>query len=238
MKVVRVYCPPKLSNVIAFFDIEIEGFRINGFKLLRGDHANYISMPARLGKNNRWFPVAYPVTSQQKLALEQSILVALREIGTNRMVVETSGLPSSKVSNEKKEEKIEIKKIFVSEQKLYSLEGALIDEESDKESDESLLNRNIKIYSGLESGKIKPRNKCEENFVLGCKGILVEKSRHLYVYVKHKRQLYEQKKMNRKSEGISEYEEGHPTPQWFTDDDWRKLRSGDYSDMKRRGRGA
>ena len=35
---------------------------------------------------------------------------------------------------------------------------------------------------------------------------------------------------------IPEYEEGCPKPGWFTDDDWKKMRSQDYADMKKHHR--
>ena len=40
MNVVQVYRPVKeYGDVIAFFDIEVSGFRINGFRLRRGEYA-------------------------------------------------------------------------------------------------------------------------------------------------------------------------------------------------------
>jgi len=33
---------------------------------------------------------------------------------------------------------------------------------------------------------------------------------------------------------IPEHEEGTPKPGWFTDDDWKRMRSRDYADMKNR----
>jgi hypothetical protein len=36
---------------------------------------------------------------------------------------------------------------------------------------------------------------------------------------------------------IPEYEEGTPRPGWASDSDWKKMRSGQYSDMKKRQRG-
>jgi uncharacterized protein YifE (UPF0438 family) len=46
---------------------------------------------------------------------------------------------------------------------------------------------------------------------------------------------YKPKKSNSKS-NIPEYEEGYPKPDWFTDEDWKKMRRQDYADMKKHHR--
>jgi uncharacterized protein YifE (UPF0438 family) len=48
-------------------------------------------------------------------------------------------------------------------------------------------------------------------------------------------EYYEMKMSERQSE-IPEYEEGYPKPDWFTDEDWKKMKRQDYADMKKHHR--
>ena len=47
---------------------------------------------------------------------------------------------------------------------------------------------------------------------------------------------YYKKRISNSKSDISEYEEGYPKPGWFTDEDWKKMRSQDYADMKKHHR--
>jgi DNA-binding cell septation regulator SpoVG len=115
MEVVRVYKPEETyGNVIAFFDIETAGFRINGFRLVDGDYNNYIRMPARKGKNNRWWPVAYPADKETKEALKRCIIDALKDVESRKIVVEKQDKePEVERRRLTKEEKITISRDYM-----------------------------------------------------------------------------------------------------------------------------
>ncbi len=129
MKILRIYKPLKeIGDVIVFFDIEVSGFRINGFRYRRGDYADYVSMPARQASNKKWYPIAYPTDSEVKKELIRVIIEVLKEVEENKIIVET--IQENNVEqniNHQKEltaaEKIEISRNYLP-QEFISREGS------------------------------------------------------------------------------------------------------------------
>ena len=103
-----------------------------------------------------------------------------------------------------------------------------------------LLQKNYKFYRSLAMGTQKPNTDAQRHFVAVCRGNANPQTDHEKVYVKHmrvcavqRRQQYEDKEAGN---DLPEYETGYPRPDWFTDDDWKKLRRQNFADMNQRRR--
>jgi hypothetical protein len=71
-----------------------------------------------------------------------------------------------------------------------------------------------------------------------CEGRAKAETEHEMAYAKYTRGAALEKEANKKTEeGIPEYGEGLPRPDWSNDRDWKKRRAGNYRDMKKRQRG-
>lgn len=69
------------GDVVAFFDVKVSGFRINGFKLRRGKEGAddyYITPPARLGNDKKWHPVVYCINDRTRAELLKMAIDALK----------------------------------------------------------------------------------------------------------------------------------------------------------------
>ncbi|MDZ7290481.1 MAG: DUF413 domain-containing protein [candidate division KSB1 bacterium] len=101
-----------------------------------------------------------------------------------------------------------------------------------------LLQKYYEFYRSLETGKRKPNTEAQKHFVAVCRGHAPAETLHEKVYAKfmriravQRRKSYEERKAQN---DIPEFEEGDPQPDWFNDDDWKKLRGQDFADMRRR----
>lgn len=211
IKIVRVH---RLRNspVAAFFDIEVSGFRINGFKLMnctiKGKDSYFIQAP--LNKNH--WEVAYPVNPDYFRELQGLLIRTLEE--ENNEEVGLKDKPKT----------------------LDTGQGLILqDEEAEKLSEEELLKKYLPVYENLVHGRTKPRNKCEKDFIERCNAIAGPKNMHAIVYIKYKRKKISEI-LDKQENGIPEYEEGYPKPGFFTDEDWKKGRARQYGDMKWRWR--
>ena len=45
------------KNLLAFADVTVNGVTINGIRLVEGNNGNFLSMPQRLGKQGKYFPI-------------------------------------------------------------------------------------------------------------------------------------------------------------------------------------
>lgn len=45
------------KNLLAFADVTVNGVTINGVRLVEGKNGSFISMPQRLGKQGKYFPI-------------------------------------------------------------------------------------------------------------------------------------------------------------------------------------
>lgn len=98
-----------------------------------------------------------------------------------------------------------------------------------------LIDKHLSFYRALATGKRKPTTGAQKHFVAMCEGRAKAETVHEFAYVKYMRiqRAYEEKEYSR---GIPEYEEGLPRQGWCTDNDWKKMRTGNYADMKKRQR--
>jgi uncharacterized protein YifE (UPF0438 family) len=80
----------------------------------------------------------------------------------------------------------------------------------------------MKFYRALETGKIKPTTPAQERFVRMTRGQAGAETIHEKAYAKHMRLRALQRPAASKEEP-HDPEDG-PTDEWFTRDDWKKLR--------------
>ena len=45
------------KNLLAFADVTVNGVTINGVRLVQGNNGNFLSMPQRKGKQDKYFPI-------------------------------------------------------------------------------------------------------------------------------------------------------------------------------------
>lgn len=107
-------------------------------------------------------------------------------------------------------------------------------------TEQQLLDRYMDFYDSLETGQRRPTTDAQEHFVKVCHGRAKASTEHELAYVKYMRlraKLRREREEQRgKQDSIPLYEEGYPTPGWFTDEDWEKLRKRDFADMNERHR--
>jgi uncharacterized protein YifE (UPF0438 family) len=82
----------------------------------------------------------------------------------------------------------------------------------------------MNFYRSLETGRRKPKTPAQEHFGLVTLGRATAETDHEIVYAKHMR-LRAQQREARLSESERE-PAGGPTTEWFTREDWYKLRRG------------
>jgi uncharacterized protein YifE (UPF0438 family) len=97
--------------------------------------------------------------------------------------------------------------------------------------EEVLLQRHIRFYRDLETGQRKPATEAQRRFVEVTLGHAAAESMHERAYVKHMR-LRTARHESTRNEHIHNPEDG-PTEEWFSRDDWRKLRRRQLGDMRR-----
>jgi uncharacterized protein YifE (UPF0438 family) len=89
--------------------------------------------------------------------------------------------------------------------------------------EEELLKKYHEFYRALDTGTRKPRTEAQTHFMAVCRGHEKAQTEHERAYAKYKRiratERREQYEYRRAKEGIPEYEDGYPRPDWFTDDD-------------------
>jgi len=64
----------------AFADVSFAGvFIVKGLKVVEGKKGMFVGMPARMGKDNKWHDIAYPVTKEFRETLNEIVLGAYEE---------------------------------------------------------------------------------------------------------------------------------------------------------------
>jgi uncharacterized protein YifE (UPF0438 family) len=89
--------------------------------------------------------------------------------------------------------------------------------------EERLLMRHMQFYRALETGELKPTPPAQERFVRMTRGQVGAETAHEKAYAKHMhlRALHRRAQPPRE---LHDPEEG-PTEEWFTRNDWYKLRA-------------
>lgn len=76
-KVTRLYKFDGNGKTKAICDVSIgEQFLVKGFRVVEGKNGLFVSMPAQPGKNGKWYDNAFPLTSEGRQFLNQTVLSA------------------------------------------------------------------------------------------------------------------------------------------------------------------
>jgi len=96
--------------------------------------------------------------------------------------------------------------------------------------EESLLRKHMRFYRALETGTRKPTTEIQKHFIQVTRGLAAAETVHERAYVKHMRLRAAQRSANQ-SEIVRNPEDG-PTPDWFSREDWYRLRGRQRSDTR------
>ena len=96
--------------------------------------------------------------------------------------------------------------------------------------EEKLLVEHMVFYRDLETGQRQPRTKAQEHFVQVTRGLAAAETIHERAYAKHMR-LRAERRAAKRSESSRDSADG-PTPEWFSREDWYRLRGRQRGDMR------
>jgi hypothetical protein len=102
------------------------------------------------------------------------------------------------------------------------------------EDEAQLIKKHFKFYRALATREREPRTDPQRHFAAMCEGRGIAETEHELAYAKHMRIMARERDDKNAGEGIPMYEIGVPRSGWCTDSDWKKMRSGNYADMKAR----
>ena len=96
--------------------------------------------------------------------------------------------------------------------------------------EKKLLAKHMGFYRALETGQRQPTTEAQEHFIRVTRGIAAAKSIHEKAYTKHM-QLRSAQRAAIHSESPHDPVDG-PTPEWFSNEDWYRLRGRQFNDMR------
>lgn len=89
----------------------------------------------------------------------------------------------------------------------------------------SLITLHLDFYRSLETEQRAPTTEAQRPFVAVCQCQAKADSVHEVVYLKYKMLAARQRlEVQSEQQGIDEFAEGAPSPGWFTDEDWKRMR--------------
>lgn len=92
----------------------------------------------------------------------------------------------------------------------------------------SLIKQHLDFYRSLDIGQRAPTTAAQRHFVAVCQCEAKADSVHEVAYLKYKMFAARQRlEAPGEQQGIDEFAEGVPSPGWFTDEDWKRMR-GQY----------
>ena len=97
--------------------------------------------------------------------------------------------------------------------------------------EKTLLDRHMDFYRSLETGLREPATAGQEHFVKVVRGLAVAETIHELAYVKHMSLRARQRTIDLQNEAFET--EAEPTAEWFSREDWYKLRARQRKDMWR-----
>lgn len=170
LKIVRIH-EIKHLHIIAFFDVETEDFRINGFKLVKSNYGGYyIGMPQNINRWNVVSPLNTEIIHELKIQIENAININI---------------------NNSKEDKTSNGEVEINDNEKVTNVKFLTYEDENSLDNYELIDKYLRIYQDLEHGRRNPQNTCEEDFVNACLGLSTIKSRHAIAYITYKRRMTE-----------------------------------------------
>jgi len=96
--------------------------------------------------------------------------------------------------------------------------------------EEALLERHMDFYRSLETGQRKPTTEAQEHFVRVSRALAAAETIHELAYVKHM-SLRAAQRAAKRAESEHDSEDG-PKAEWFSREDWYKLRGRQRGDMR------
>ena len=80
VEVLRLHRLSGDSSLKAFADVSFAGvFIVKGLKVVEGKRGLFVSMPAKVGKDNKWYETAHPLTKEFRESLSEVVLEAYEE---------------------------------------------------------------------------------------------------------------------------------------------------------------
>jgi stage V sporulation protein G len=77
VEVLRLHRLSGDSNLKAFADVSFAGvFIVKGLKVVEGKKGLFVGMPSRVGKDNKWYEIAHPLTKEFRESLSEVVLEA------------------------------------------------------------------------------------------------------------------------------------------------------------------
>lgn len=77
----RIHKLDKNGATKAFVDILVAGsFKVKGLRVVQGKDSLFVAMPSDKGKDDKWYPVFYPVSSEVKQELHNAVLKAYEKM--------------------------------------------------------------------------------------------------------------------------------------------------------------
>ena len=81
-KVSRIHKLANDGNILAFVDLSVnDGLLIKGFRIVKGPHGVFVTMPQEKGKNNRWYNTVFCLSKEIQTAVVNCVLSAYQEEG-------------------------------------------------------------------------------------------------------------------------------------------------------------
>lgn len=96
--------------------------------------------------------------------------------------------------------------------------------------EEKLLTKHMDFYRALETGQRQPMTEAQEHFVRVTRGLAAAETIDERAYAKHMKLRAAQRAAIR-SENPHDQADG-PTPEWFSNEDWYRLRGRQRNDMR------
>lgn len=94
------------------------------------------------------------------------------------------------------------------------------------QEERELISRHLDFYRSLDNGERPPETEAQRHFVVVCRCRTKAETIHETAYFKHRaRELKRRSEVEAFSETINEFGERIPRPGWFTDEDWKRMRS-------------
>ncbi len=95
-----------------------------------------------------------------------------------------------------------------------------------------MIESHLPFYRSLEQGVRDPVTAAQRHFLAVCLGQVRAETAHEFAYVKFRKLLAEQRKLEAVASGQDWFGEGIPLPGWFSDEGWRRMRGHYLSNSK------
>jgi stage V sporulation protein G len=75
IKILRIkHLDKQVGKLKAFVDISLGDFVVKGLRIIEGKKGLFLGMPQKISKDNRWYKVFYPKTTEATRILKEVVL--------------------------------------------------------------------------------------------------------------------------------------------------------------------